>query len=135
MRLLIAALLLFLPGLSSAQECTCNAVTSDPVDWARTKFQSSTYVFFGQVTSVAPPLTDANEVHDQPTVTVIHSYKGHFTGGEVRGAECGSAILPGERAMFFLDGYSRIKSCSIGVSGLTENEIQKAVLELSRHGT
>ncbi|MDR7133918.1 hypothetical protein J2X06_001102 [Lysobacter niastensis] len=135
MRLFIAALLLFLPGLSSAQECTCNAVTSDPVDWARTKYQGSTYVFFGRVISVAPPLLDANEVHDQPTVAVLHDYKGHFPGGEVRGAECGSAILPGESAVFFLDGYGRIKSCSIGVSGLTEREIQKVVLEVSRHGT
>jgi len=135
MRQIIAAFLLLLPGFSSAQECTCNVVSSSPLEWVRGKWQSSTFVFAGQVTSVAPPLPDSNEVHDQPTVTVLQSYKGNFPGGELRGAECGSAALPGESAMFFVDGYSRIKSCSIGVLGLTEQQIRDAVLEFSGQGT
>ena len=135
MRQVIATLLLVLPSLASAQECTCNVVTSSPLEWARGKWQSSTFVFFGQVASVALPLPGSNEVRDQPTVTLIQSYKGNFPGGELRGAECGSVALPGESAMFFVDGYNRIKSCSIGVPGLTEQQIRKAVLELSRQGT
>ena len=135
MRLIIAALLIFLPGFASAQECACNVVSSSPLEWVRSKWQGSTFVFLGQVTSVAPPLPNSNEVRDQPTVTVLRSYKGNFPGGELRGAECGSSALPGERAMFFVDGYNRVKSCSIGVSGLTEQQIQKAVLEFSGQGT
>jgi hypothetical protein len=135
MRLIVAALLLSLSGMTSTQECTCRAVDSSPLEWVRGKWQDSTFVFLGQVNSVAPPLVGSNEVRDQPTVTVLQSYKGHFLGGELRGAECGSAILPGESAMFFVDGYSRVKSCSIGVNGITEQQIQKAVLELSRLGT
>ena len=135
MRLIIAALLILLPGFAAAQECTCNVVSSSPLEWVRGKWQGSTFVFVGQVTSVAPPLPGSNEIRDQPTVTVLQSYKGHFPGGELRGAECGSVALPGESAMFFVDGYNRIKSCSIGVLGLTEQQIQKAVLELSRQGT
>ena len=135
MRSIIAALLILLPGFAAAQECTCNVVSSSPLEWVRGKWQGSTFVFVGQVTSVAPPLPGSNEIRDQPTVTVLQSYKGHFPGGELRGAECGSAALPGESAMFFVDGYNRIKSCSIGVLGLTEQQIQKAVLEFSRQGT
>ena len=37
--------------------------------------------------------------------------------------------------MFFLDGYKRIKSCSIGVVDFTEQKIEEAVLAESRHGT
>jgi hypothetical protein len=135
MRLIIATLLFLLPSFASAEECTCNVVSASPLEWVGGKWQGSTFVFVGQVTSVAPPLPNSNEVRDQPTVTVLQSYKGNFPGGELRGAECGSAALPGESAMFFVDGYNRIKSCSIGVLGLTEQQIQKAVLEFSRRGT
>ncbi|RZI59195.1 MAG: hypothetical protein EOP14_04410 [Pseudomonas sp.] len=98
-------------------------------------YQSSTYVFYGRVISVAPPFLGSNEVRDQPTVTVLRNYKGQFNGGELRGADCGSGILPGESAVFFVDGYNRIKSCSIGVDGITTPQVQSGVFQLSRHGT
>ena len=135
MRLITAALLFALSGVASGQQCACCGSNAEPLEWVRGKWQSSTYVFFGKVTSVAPPLPETNEVRDQPTVTVLRNYKGRFPGGELLGAECGSAILPGESAVFFVDGHSRIKSCSIGLHGITEQQIQEAVLELSRQGT
>ena len=134
MKLLIAALAAFAPGVVAAQECTCGTVALDPVEWVHAKWQSSTYVFLGQVTSVAPPLPDTGEVRDQPTVTVLQSYKGDFPGGELRGADCGSSVLPGDNAVFFVDAYNRIRSCSIGVAGITDLQIQNAVLEVSRPG-
>ena len=132
MRLLIAGVLLSLPWPSVAQDCTCNAVTSGPLEWTRGQYQGSTYVFYGTVTSVAPPMPDSNETRDQPTFIVNEAFKGDFNGGEVRGADCGSGILPGDSAMIFLDGYHRIKSCSIRVKGITEQDIRNAVRELSR---
>jgi hypothetical protein len=135
MRQITAALLLLLPAFASAKECTCNVVSGSPLEWVRGKWQGSAFVFVGQVTSVAPPLPGSNETRDQPTVTVLESYKGNFLGGELRGAECGSAVLPGESTMCFVDGYNRIKSCSIDVIGLTEQQINSAVLEFSKQGT
>jgi hypothetical protein len=98
-------------------------------------YQASTYIFYGRVDSVAPPRPDSNEIRDQPTVTPLHHYKGDFPGGELRGADCGSSVLPGESVIFFVDGYSRIKSCSIGVDGISPQQVQSGVVQLSRHGT
>ena len=132
MKTLVAMLLMVIPVLAQAQECICNAVKADASEWVRNKFQGSTYVFYGKVISIAPPLPSSNETHDEPTVTVIRDFKGNFPGGPVHGAECGSGIPPGETAIFFLDGYKRIKSCSIGVTGLTKQQIKEAVAAQAR---
>ena len=131
---IVAAALLLLPSLALGQNCSCNPVESK-AQWTRVLFQGSTYVFYGRVDSVAPPIPDSNETRDQPTVTPLRHFKGSFPGGELRGAECGASVLPGETAVFFVDGYNRIKSCSIGVSGINPQEIQSGVFQLSRHGT
>ena len=130
---IVAAALLLLPSLAFGQNCYCNSVESK-ARWTRGLFQGSTYVFYGRVDSVAPPLGD-NETRDKPTVTPLRHFKGTFRGGELRGADCGSSVLPGETAVFFVDGYNRIQSCSIGVSGITPQEVQSGVIQLSRHGT
>ena len=131
---IVGAALLLLPCLALEQNCSCNPVESK-AQGTKGLFQGSTYVFFGRVDSVAPPFLGANETRDQPTVTPLRHFKATFPGGELRGADCGSAVLPGETAVFFVDGYNRIKSCSIGVSGITPQEIQSGVIQLSRHGT
>ena len=134
MRKFVAAILLLLPAIASGQDCTCGSIESKP-QWLRAMYQASTYVFSGRVDSIAPPLPGSNEVRDQPTVTPLHHYKGNFPGGELRGADCGSSVLPSEAAIFFVDGYSRIKSCSIGVKGITPQQVQSGVFQLSRDGT
>ncbi len=131
---IVGAAFLLLPCLALGQNCSCNPVESK-AQWTKGLFQGSTYVFFGRVDSVAPPFLGANETRDQPTVTPLRHFKATFPGGELRGADCGSAVLPGQTAVFFVDGYNRIKSCSIGVSGITPQEIQSGVIQLSRRGT
>ena len=135
MRSFAAILLALLSGTSSAQECTCLPVEASAAFWTKVMYQGSTYVFYGRVESVAPPALGSNETRDQPTVSVIRSYKGNFAGGEIRNSDCGTGVLPGESIMFFLDGYKRIKSCSTYPKGLSEQQIKDAVAEESRHGT
>ena len=134
MRKIVAALLLVLSWSVAAQDCTCQPVKADPLDWARGMYQSSTYVFLGTVASIAPPQIGSNETRDQPTVSVTETYKGNFPGGEIRNFDCGTGVLPGESVMFFLDGYKRIRSCSTYPKGLTERQIKAAVAELSGNG-
>jgi hypothetical protein len=134
MRTFVAILLIFLAAPSLAQECTCNPITESPKEWVHSKYQASKYVFLGQVASLEPPFLEVNEVHDIPTVRVLHSYKGQFPGGKVRPSDCGPGVPFDVTYMFFLDDFGRMKSCSVGVRGLTLQQIQSAVEELSRHG-